>query len=103
MADADVAVTSAGRTVFELAHCGVPMIVMCQNERELTHALAKDSKGVINLGMGTDVDQETFARAMEQVAPQAVRRRMHRALRKIDFEQGVRNVWDVIEGEGGAA
>jgi len=98
MADADIAVTSAGRTVFELAHFGIPMIVMCQNERELTHALAKESKGLVNLGLGRDVEYDRFAETLEGLMPVATRRRMNRALRSNDFERGVGNVWKIIEG-----
>ena len=102
MADADIAVTSAGRTVFELAHFGVPMVVMCQNERELTHAMAKESRGLLNLGLGRDVEYERFAQALDDLMLVATRRRMHRILRSNDFAQGVTNVWNIITGNEAA-
>lgn len=40
MANADLAFTSQGRTVFELAAMGVPAIVLAQNEREQLHTFA---------------------------------------------------------------
>ena len=39
---ADIAFSSAGRTVYELALAGTPSIIMAQNERELTHFFASE-------------------------------------------------------------
>lgn len=50
MNKADVAITSGGRTVLELAALHVPTIVICQNEREATHEFLALDNGVINLG-----------------------------------------------------
>jgi CMP-N-acetylneuraminic acid synthetase/spore coat polysaccharide biosynthesis predicted glycosyltransferase SpsG len=50
MNQADVAITSGGRTVLELASLKVPTIVICQNEREMTHTFASSENGIINLG-----------------------------------------------------
>lgn len=50
MNKADMAITSGGRTVLELAALNVPTIVICQNERETTHEFLVLDNGVINLG-----------------------------------------------------
>lgn len=50
MCNADFAITSGGRTVLELTSLHVPMIVICQNERETTHTFASDDNGIYNLG-----------------------------------------------------
>jgi spore coat polysaccharide biosynthesis predicted glycosyltransferase SpsG/CMP-N-acetylneuraminic acid synthetase len=52
---ADLAITSAGRTVTELITQGIPTIAVCQNVRELRHTHASSSHGVINLGLGEHV------------------------------------------------
>jgi CMP-N-acetylneuraminic acid synthetase/spore coat polysaccharide biosynthesis predicted glycosyltransferase SpsG len=50
MLKADIAITSGGRTVLELASLKIPTIVICQNERETTHTFASSENGIINLG-----------------------------------------------------
>lgn len=65
MVKADMAITSAGRTVTELMSAGVPTIAMCQNIREMTHNHASSSYGIINLGMGKEVSADVLARHIE--------------------------------------
>ncbi len=55
MLKADIAFTSAGRTVYELACIGTPTIVAAQNSRETTHLFASAENGFINLGLGQEV------------------------------------------------
>ena len=47
---ADLAITSGGRTVFELAALCIPMMVVCQNDRETLHSFAASENGIRNLG-----------------------------------------------------
>ena len=62
MINADLAITSGGRTVLELACVAVPTIVICQNKRETTHTFASEKNGIINLGFrGTVGDSEIFS------------------------------------------
>ncbi|MGQ4912132.1 MAG: cytidylyltransferase domain-containing protein [Candidatus Thorarchaeota archaeon] len=49
--ESDLVITSCGRTVFEAAACGVPCVVMCQNEREMKHRHISYRDGVISLGL----------------------------------------------------
>ena len=58
MKHADLAITSQGRTIFELAAMGVPSIVLSQNKREQTHLFARLEHGFLNLGIGKEVDQD---------------------------------------------
>ena len=60
MAKAHCAVTSGGRTVYELLSMGVPTLVCCQNKRELLHKFDQ----VINIGM----DESKIARGVELLA-----------------------------------
>ena len=55
MVQADLALSSAGRTITELACLGVPTICMAQNAKELTHAHTTEANGVKMLGLGNDV------------------------------------------------
>jgi len=51
MAEADLAISSNGRTVYELTHMNVPGIVIDQHVREGTHHFARRENGFINLGL----------------------------------------------------
>lgn len=61
MVEADLAISSAGRTITELVSLGVPVLCLCQNEKELTHTHASARYGVINLGLGELVGTDTLA------------------------------------------
>jgi CMP-N-acetylneuraminic acid synthetase/spore coat polysaccharide biosynthesis predicted glycosyltransferase SpsG len=58
MHEADIVLTSAGRTIYEASAMGVPMIVLAQNAREATHAHLSYETGVIFLGIGPLVEDE---------------------------------------------
>ena len=49
MEEASVAITSNGRTVYEMAHMNVPAIVVPQHKREKTHGFASRANGFIAL------------------------------------------------------
>ena len=52
MRNADMAFTSQGRTVYELAVLGVPAIVLAQNEERTTSRLCADAKRLFQFGAG---------------------------------------------------
>jgi len=60
MKQADLALTSAGRTVTELMTVGVPTITMCQNNKEMRHNHASSTFGVVNLGLGKSITAEVL-------------------------------------------
>ena len=60
MCKADLAITSGGRTVLELAALHIPTIVVCQNDRETTHTFASLENGIVNLGHHQKVDDTTL-------------------------------------------
>ena len=49
MEKVSLAITSNGRTVYEMAHMNIPAIVIPQHEREQTHAFACEENGFIAL------------------------------------------------------
>lgn len=67
MNKADVAITSGGRTVLELASLKIPTIVICQNERETTHTFASSDNGVINLGHRLKLEEDIIADTFKKV------------------------------------
>ena len=67
MASADLALSSAGRTITELASVGVPTLCLVQNEKELSHTHAVVENGVINLGLGAGITKEQLATELEKL------------------------------------
>jgi spore coat polysaccharide biosynthesis predicted glycosyltransferase SpsG/CMP-N-acetylneuraminic acid synthetase len=74
MAAADLALSSAGRTIVELASLGVPTICMAQNSKELTHEHTTESNGVVFLGLGNDVSEDQLAKSIDELIIDAQRR-----------------------------
>lgn len=106
---ADLALSSAGRTVTELLSCGVPVLCMCQNDKELTHTHAAARYGVINLGLGELIDPSTIAahilrlvqsselrrvlysRAQHELAGRSNAAIIHRMMRRIGLDSAGRD------------
>ena len=98
MAKADIAITSAGRTVFELAALEIPMIVIAQNEREQHHVFAKSTPGAIYLGHAADLDANAVViNARELLASRILREKMKQSLRNADIRGGIERVLFCIE------
>jgi CMP-N-acetylneuraminic acid synthetase/spore coat polysaccharide biosynthesis predicted glycosyltransferase SpsG len=64
---ADLAVTSAGRTVYEAAAAGTPLVVLAANAREATHAHLGYEAGVVFLGLGSLVDDEQITETVKRL------------------------------------
>ncbi|MEY4067341.1 MAG: hypothetical protein RIQ44_553, partial [Actinomycetota bacterium] len=67
MERADIALSSAGRTITELASLGIPTICMAQNEKELTHTHVTTSNGVLMIGLGRLVSVETLSAHLNEL------------------------------------
>ncbi|MHA1539523.1 MAG: cytidylyltransferase domain-containing protein [Alphaproteobacteria bacterium] len=65
MKKADLAISSAGRTITELMTLGIPTLCVCQNEKEMTHTHASQAYGVLNLGLGALVTEDGLMRNIE--------------------------------------
>lgn len=98
MAKADIAVTSSGRTVFELGSLGVPMIAIAENEREMTHDFVQKSPGVIFLGLGSNLTRKAFRKAITQlISSDILRKKMNQCLLEAGLRHGIDHVLGVIE------
>ena len=89
MLGADIAFTSGGRTVFELAALEVPTIVICQNDRETTHTFASEVNGVINLGHQKNVSENEVASTLAKLIadPKSIYS-MKEKMRALDLKKG---------------
>ena len=103
MERADIALSSAGRTITELSCIGVPSICLAQNAKELTHTHTSVHNGVLMLGLGSLVTLETLAnhitelledvelrvtlhrRALEATAARTNGQIVDRIMRKLDL------------------
>ncbi|NHJ20058.1 MAG: hypothetical protein EAX91_03870 [Candidatus Lokiarchaeota archaeon] len=97
MSEADIAFTSAGRTVYELASIGIPTIVLAQNKRENLHVFAKKSNGFINLGLGYNCsDQNIKETLLRLINDFELRKKFNYLMLKNDLKSGVNNVLNAI-------
>lgn len=60
MGRADIALSSAGRTLYELAHMRVPTVVLAQNALELKHTFGGPEHGFLPLGLGASASLESI-------------------------------------------
>jgi spore coat polysaccharide biosynthesis predicted glycosyltransferase SpsG/CMP-N-acetylneuraminic acid synthetase len=58
MEKSQLAISSNGRTIYELAEMNIPSIIVSHHERESTHDFAKLEKGFVNFGV---VNNDTFS------------------------------------------
>jgi CMP-N-acetylneuraminic acid synthetase/spore coat polysaccharide biosynthesis predicted glycosyltransferase SpsG len=74
MVRADLVLTSAGRTIYEAAATGTPVVVLAQNAREATHAHLGYETGVVFLGIGPLVDDEHIVETVRRLREDATLR-----------------------------
>lgn len=97
MRDADIAITSGGRTVLELASLRIPTIVICQNHRETTHSFASEKNGVINLGHYETLRHGQIQECFGALYHDAERRKdMMKRMDSMDLASGKSRVVSVI-------
>jgi spore coat polysaccharide biosynthesis predicted glycosyltransferase SpsG/molybdopterin-guanine dinucleotide biosynthesis protein A len=78
MKEADIALSSAGRTITELMTLGTPVLCMCQNKKETTHTHAKKECGVINLGLGADISDKKLSEEINKLIQNyELRKKLH--------------------------
>jgi len=97
MSKADLAITSQGRTIYELASMGVPAVCMAQNEREAEHVFAGIQNGFINLGLGERTDAITIIKTIQWLMDTPnVRREMRQLQLNKEFAKGQERVINLI-------
>lgn len=99
MSQSDVAVTSRGRTGYELALMGVPFLSLAQNEREEKHTFLRDENGVIYLGREPRRADVLCALRRLIDAPQEERRQLQARLLAHNLREGRQHVLQLIENQ----
>lgn len=100
MQKADIAVSSQGRTMFELASMAVPTILLAQNEREQDHEFGYLKNGFFNLGLGTKVTKKTIIETIRWLinCPQ-LRLQIRTQMLNMDLKHGLKRVLKIILDE----
>lgn len=68
MQDADLAITSNGRTIYELTSMGIPTISIAQNDRETLHLFARYNTGIKYLGISCTISEEDIANSIIEIS-----------------------------------
>lgn len=98
----DIAITSNGRTIYELTAMGIPTISIAQNDREALHLFARYHKGIKYLGIACTVSKEEILNAIREITNNPyLRQRMYLAQIKASkvIRQGVYKVINEILSE----
>ncbi len=100
MMKSDLAISSQGRTMLELATVGVPTILIAQNERELHHEFGYMKNGFINLGLGSVVENEAIKQTIIWlVNSKSIRKQMSDYMKSVDTKSGIDRVKNIILGK----
>jgi spore coat polysaccharide biosynthesis predicted glycosyltransferase SpsG/CMP-N-acetylneuraminic acid synthetase len=94
MEQCDLAITSNGRTVYELAHMNIPTIVVDQHERENTHHFAREENGFLPCGVYEKGKTESVVlqNLSNLLSDSSRRRSLYLKTRKYSFSEGKRLV-----------
>jgi CMP-N-acetylneuraminic acid synthetase/spore coat polysaccharide biosynthesis predicted glycosyltransferase SpsG len=99
MLEADLVLTSAGRTIYEAAIIGTPVVALAQNAREATHAHLGYEHGVLFLGIGPLVEDARIVETVDRLlADAALRRELSARLRSSIDSRGSLRVANRIRG-----
>jgi spore coat polysaccharide biosynthesis predicted glycosyltransferase SpsG/CMP-N-acetylneuraminic acid synthetase len=85
MEGADLAVCSAGRTLYELAHMRVPAMVVAHHEREVSHSFARPRNGFAFLGIMDRIDDVKLRNVFLAMLRQSRRARFFERQARLDF------------------
>ena len=85
MENVELALCSAGRTVYELAHMRIPAIVLSHHEREDMHTFARPHNGFTYLGVMRDFRPGTVRDSFARLLDPGARRQLYDRLCRFDF------------------
>lgn len=101
MQQSDLAISSAGRTVFELAHMRVPSLIIAQHEREDTHTFARPENGFEYFGIMDGLNAKMLRERFKSMLNVKHRRMLYERMSKFHFDKNkkkvIRKILDVLE------
>ena len=101
MEKVQLAISSNGRTVYELAHMNVPAIVICQHQRESKHTFANKRNGFINLGIYKEKETEknVLKYLSKIIQSKDIKTSLFKSVRNISFKGNKQKVLKLIRDE----
>lgn len=96
MEGADLAICSAGRTVYELAHMRIPAMVLAHHEREARHTFARPKNGFAFVGLMEKVSDIKIRNVFLAMLKQNRRARFWERQNALDFSPNKANVIRLI-------
>jgi spore coat polysaccharide biosynthesis predicted glycosyltransferase SpsG/CMP-N-acetylneuraminic acid synthetase len=97
--ETDFAITSNGRTVFELAAMNVPIITIPVNNREKTHSFVKYA----DVGFQIDPDSKNFETqfldSFNKICSYKIRKKYKTQLKNLDLLEGINLVYNIINNK----
>lgn len=101
MERADLAISSAGRTVLELVHMRKPCIIMSHHAREHSHSFARPVNGVVYLGVMDPFKAAKLRRVFLAMLGQGLRQKFYERMTRFDFSENKQRVlseiWSLLE------
>jgi len=96
----DLAISSNGRTVYELYHMNIPSLVVSQHERESTHSFSTEENGFLNLGCYSNGRTEKMVRdkLYQMIHDRSFRKKMFDRMKSYNFLNSKDKVLSLING-----
>jgi spore coat polysaccharide biosynthesis predicted glycosyltransferase SpsG len=96
METVDLAITSAGRTCYELMHMHIPSLVLAQHEREASHAIRNYEPTIRYLGIMNPFNQQQLANDFEELLKAPLRKAMQERCAGFDFTKNKQVVLELM-------
>jgi len=98
MEKCQIAITSNGRTVYELAHMNIPALVISQHDREKTHEFGCEDNGFLSLGLyrGEHTERVVIESLTRLLDDERYRHDLFSRTSRFDFSRNKQKVLDLI-------
>lgn len=96
MEGADLAICSAGRTVYELAHMRVPALVVAHHQREAQHSFARAHNGFAYLGIMNKLRDTKLRTVFERMLDPERRKRLFDRQDRFTFARNKKHVLRIM-------
>ena len=100
MISADIIFASGGNSIYQVCSLGVPCIILCENEKELSHIFGNSQEGFINMGLGSEVSHDEIKQQFINLFSDFERRQeMNKKMLDIDLKHGFEEVWAIVKSK----
>ena len=102
VADADLFIGSAGQTMMQVAHIGVPSVIMAHSPREQDHIVGEVASCITYAGCAADLEDTDLLRTIQSAAASHRRKEVSDSCRDFSLSGGnafvVATMREIIEG-----